>query len=40
MEETGLTIHTAMVRRNIVCVKKRQDGVLPHLHCNMNVTER
>lgn len=35
MEETVPTIHMPMVRRNIVCVKKRQDGDLPQTHCNM-----
>ncbi len=28
MEETVPTIHTRMVRRNILCVKKRQAAVL------------
>lgn len=40
MEETVPTIHTAMVRRNIICVKKRQDGDLSQPHCNMNVAMR
>lgn len=34
MEETVPTIHIGMVRRNILCVKKRQDGNLSHPHCN------
>lgn len=34
MEETVPTIHIGMVRRNIFCVKKRQDGNLSHPHCN------
>ncbi len=40
MEETGPTIHTQMVRRNISCVKKRQNGVLSQPHCSKIVTER
>ncbi|AIO67530.1 hypothetical protein DM82_3280 [Burkholderia oklahomensis] len=34
MEETVPTIHIRMVRRNILCVKKRQDGNLSHPHRN------
>ncbi|AHI73348.1 hypothetical protein DR63_1863 [Burkholderia thailandensis E264] len=34
MEETVRTIHIWMVRRNILCVKKRQDGNLSHSHCS------
>lgn len=34
MEETVPTIHIGMVRRNILCVKKRQDGNLSHPHRN------
>lgn len=33
MEETVPTIHIGMVRRNILCVKKRQGGNLSHPHC-------
>ncbi|CAN0624291.1 protein of unknown function [Burkholderia multivorans] len=38
MEETVATIHTAMLRRNIICAKKRQDGDLSHLQCSKNVS--
>lgn len=35
MEETVPTIHIVMLRRNIICVKKREDGDLSQSHCNM-----
>jgi hypothetical protein len=34
MEETVPTIHMRMVRRNIDCVKKRQETILSHLPRN------